>query len=273
MYPQLHDLRELRSSLSALRLNNLAVGPDGRNRTLLSPFGGQKDGKGTTGRCAPSSAKYIFGPAVWMRSLIKPEPGWGLAYIDWSNQEMGIAAGLSRDPALRQRTRPGDPYLAFAVQAGAAPAWATKHTHEAVRDRFKTVVLGIGYGMGAETIARRIKQPPVYAERMIRQHRETYPTFWRWATAAQSYAMLSGSITSRFGWPLRVTPYRSKTHPGTSPQTLLNFPMQANGAEILRLAVIRMTDASIRVCATVHDAVLIEAPLPSSKTPSGWRNG
>jgi DNA polymerase I len=38
--------------------------------------------------------------------------------------------------------------------------------------------------------------------------------------------------------------------------------MQANGAEILRLALIRMTEAGIRVTATVHDAVLIEAPLP-----------
>ena len=30
--------RELRSSLSDLRLNDLAVGPDGRNRTILSAF-------------------------------------------------------------------------------------------------------------------------------------------------------------------------------------------------------------------------------------------
>jgi len=255
VYPQLTDLRELRASLSKLRLHRLAVGPDGRNRTLLSPFGGQKDGKGATGRCAPSSAKYIFGPAVWVRSLIKPEPGWGLGYIDWAHQEIGIAAALSRDLALQHAYASGDPYLSFAVAAGAAPAWATKQTHEAVRDLFKTVVLGIGYGMGAETLACRIRQPPVYAQRMIRQHQDTYGQFWRWAEAAQSYATAVGSIRSRFGWCLRVTP-------DTRPLTLRNFPMQANGAEILRLALIRMTEADIRVCATVHDAVLIEAPLP-----------
>ena len=38
-YPQVDTLRELRYSLSALRLNSLAVGTDNRNRTLLSPFG------------------------------------------------------------------------------------------------------------------------------------------------------------------------------------------------------------------------------------------
>jgi hypothetical protein len=37
--------------------------------------------------------------------------------------------------------------------------------------------------------------------------------------------------------------------------------MQANGAEMLRLACIHLTEAGIRVCAPVHDAVLIEAPL------------
>jgi len=37
--------------------------------------------------------------------------------------------------------------------------------------------------------------------------------------------------------------------------------MQANGAEMLRLACFLLTEAGIRVCAPVHDALLIEAPL------------
>jgi hypothetical protein len=37
-YPHLNPLKELRHSLSELRLEKLAVGPDRRNRVLLSPF-------------------------------------------------------------------------------------------------------------------------------------------------------------------------------------------------------------------------------------------
>ena len=37
--------------------------------------------------------------------------------------------------------------------------------------------------------------------------------------------------------------------------------MQANGAEMLRLACCFATEGGIRVCAPVHDALLIEAPL------------
>ena len=44
-------------------------------------------------------------------------------------------------------------------------------------------------------------------------------------------------------------------------RSLANFPMQANGAEMLRITCILMTEAGIRVCAPVQDAVLIEAPL------------
>ena len=37
--------------------------------------------------------------------------------------------------------------------------------------------------------------------------------------------------------------------------------MQANGAEMLRLACCLATEGGIEVCAPVHDAVLIAAPL------------
>src|SRR5262249_15924821 len=42
--------------------------------------------------------------------------------------------------------------------------------------------------------------------------------------------------------------------------------MQANGAEMLRLACCLATERSIEVCAPVHDAVLICAPLDRIET-------
>jgi DNA polymerase I len=44
-------------------------------------------------------------------------------------------------------------------------------------------------------------------------------------------------------------------------RSLRNFPMQANGAEMLRLACCLATERRIQVCAPVHDAVLICASL------------
>src|SRR5262249_62125589 len=50
-------IRELRHTLSQMRLNDLAVGADGRNRCLLSAFASK------TGRDQPSNSKFIFGPS------------------------------------------------------------------------------------------------------------------------------------------------------------------------------------------------------------------
>jgi hypothetical protein len=63
-----------------------------------------------------------------------------------------------------------------------------------------------------------------------------------------------GEIRSTFGWRMQV-------HPEISERTIKNFPVQTNGAEMLRLAVMRMLDHGVRVIATIHDAVAIEADI------------
>jgi DNA polymerase family A len=247
-YPAVAPMRELRHALAELRLNDLAVGHDGRNRTILSTF------RSRTGRNQPSNTRYIFGPSVWLRSLIKPPPGYGLAYIDWSQQEIGIAAALSGDPALRAAYQSGDCYLAFAKQAGAVPQDATKQTHKSERELFKQCMLAVQYGMGAEALALRIAQPPVVARDLLRAHHETYRAFWEWSDAAVNHAMLMGSLHTVFGWHVHIGE-------DSNSRSLRNFPMQANGAEMMRLAACLATERGIGVCAPVHDAFLICAPL------------
>jgi hypothetical protein len=80
-FPQLEPLRQLRHTRDKMRKVKLAVGADGRNRTVLWPF------KSKTGRTQPKAAEWIFSPAVWLRSLIKPGPGMAVAYIDYSSME------------------------------------------------------------------------------------------------------------------------------------------------------------------------------------------
>ncbi len=241
-------IRELRSALSEMRLANLHVGDDERNRCLLSPF------RSRTGRNQPSSSKFIFGPSVWLRGLIRPKPGWGLAYVDWSQQEFGIAAALSGDPEMMAAYRSGDPYLAFAIQAGAVPPTATKATHESEREQFKACVLAVQYGMGEASLAARINQPVARARQLLDLHRRTFPQFWRWSDCAVDEAVLGGRLWAGFGWQIH-------TREEINDRSLRNFPMQANGAEMLRIACILLTEAGIRVCAPIHDALLIEAPL------------
>ena len=141
-----------------------------RNRTILSAF------RARSGRNAPSNSKFIFGPSVWLRSLIKPPPGHAVAYLDWKQQEFGIAGALSGDAAKLAAYRSGDPYLSFGKQAGVIPADANKTTHGPQRELFKQALLAVQYGMEADALAARIGQPPIVARNLLRAYRETYST-------------------------------------------------------------------------------------------------
>jgi hypothetical protein len=245
-HPELQPLRQLRQALAMLHLADLPVGPDGRNRCLLSPFGT------ITGRCAPSTTRFIFGRPAWMRSLIRPEPGRALAYIDWASQEYGIGAVLSGDTAMTADYAAGDPYLGFAKRIGLVPTGATKQTHRAERDMVKAVILGTQYGMGEQALAVRIGKPVAHARDLLRAHRSTYQRFWEWSDAAVNVALFRGRLWTRYGW---------QTHTGAdpNPRSLANFSCQGNAADMLRLAAGFACEAGVQLDATIHDAVLIES--------------
>ena len=248
LHSELNPLRELRYTLSQMRLNELPVGSDGRNRCSLSPFGAR------TGRNTPSNTKYIFGPSVWLRGLIKPSPGFGVAYIDWASQEFAIAAVLSGDPAMLAAYESGDPYLEFAKKANVVPLDGTRKTHEKERELFKQCALGVSYGMEEQSLALRIDRHLLIARSLLRHHREIFRRFWEWSDNRVRRTMFMNVTYTVFGWKYHVT-----ADPNV--RSIRNFPMQATAAEILRLACCLGTEAEIRICAPVHDAVLIEAPL------------
>ena len=248
-HPEVAPLRELRHALGEMRLfTDLAVGADGRNRCLLSPF------RARSSRNAPSNARFIFGPSCWLRGLIKPAEGRAVAYIDWSQQEFGIAAVLSEDSVMVEAYSSGDPYLAFAKQAGAVPPDATKQSHGKQREQYKVCSLAVQYGMGEESLAAALGTPPVRARQLLKAHRDTYPRFWAWAEAAINRALLLGELHTVFGWRIHLAGE-------ANPRSLQNFPVQANGAEMLRLACCLATERGVAVCAPVHDAVMIEADI------------
>jgi DNA polymerase I-like protein with 3'-5' exonuclease and polymerase domains len=253
-YPKLLPLKELRDTIGQLKLKKLQVGDDGRNRTLLSPFGT------VTSRCAPSTAKYSFGPAKWFRSLIKPGSDKAIAYMDYAQQEYAIAAALSGDKQMQESYLSGDPYLAFAKLAKAVPLDATKETHPVERNLYKACVLAIGYGMGPKSFAQRINKPESVARRLLRQHKKAYPTFWAWSDQVVTYANTCGRLETVFGWRYQW-PFNKRPSQEANPRQLRNWPMQSNGAEMLRYAVHEIFKKNICIIALIHDAVMIEAPL------------
>lgn len=245
-HPAVRPLHELRKTVSGLRIADLPIGADGRNRYSVMPYVAK------TGRNQPKGKEFIFAGAKWLRFLIKPEPGRSLAYIDWSAQEFGIAAYLSGDENMVASYREPDPHIAFAKFAGAVPDGATKESHPAERKAYKVANLGILMGMGVTGLTTRLDGDSFRAVKILADHRRVYPAYWRWSEDNVNHYLLKNTLTGRMGWPL---------HYGreTKSLTARNFKLQANGAEMMRLAAIAIAAKGITIHAIVHDAFLIGA--------------
>ena len=248
-WPELEELRQLRYARDKMRRVKLSVGCDGRNRTVLWPF------QAKTSRTQPKASQWIFSPAVWLRSLIKPGPGRAVAYIDYSAMEFQLAAVLSQSKPMLELYASGDPYLGFAKCVGALPNSATKQTHEKERELYKVMLLGTQYGMSAETLAQQLGVSTFVAHEMLNQHRGLCSQYWAWSDDWVAHAFDTGIMRRCFGWVCRtgITEFNERS--------IRNFPIQAIGADILRVACILAARHGIELLAPVHDAILIEAPI------------
>ena len=244
--PGIEGLHALRDSLGVIVRAKLPIGRDGRNRPSLFPFGT------ATGRNAHT--KSLYNAHASMRSfMIFPEDTIGV-YLDWRTQEVGIAAALSGDEGLMRDYQTGDVYYGLAKLCGLTDELDLKQWKAQkpdVRQRMKSLQLGINYGMGVPSLAKGLNRHPLIASTIIQRHKQTYPRFWQWRADMVQTAMLDRRIESMFGWPLYIT---------TSPnqRTLYNFPCQSGGAEMLRLATCRLCEAGIIPNMLIHDGLLLE---------------
>jgi DNA polymerase I len=248
-YPELEALRQLRYARDKMRKVKLAVGPDGRNRTTLWAFTSK------TSRTQPKASQWVFSPAVWMRSLIKPGPGRAIAYVDWSSMEFLVAAVLAMCRPMLDLYATGSPYIEFAKRFDAAPPAATKKSHPEVHEVYKTVLLGAQYVMQHVTLAQRLGISTFAAHEMLNQHRGLFNQYWAWSEDWVAHSLDTGVMRTPMGWACRtgITEFNARS--------IANWPVQATSADIMRLACIMCARAGIGLIGCVHDALVVESSI------------
>ena len=190
-HPQLEDLRQLRHARDKMRQIKLAVGADGRNRTVLWPF------KSKTSRTQPKASQWIFSPAVWLRSLIKPGPGHGgrlrRLLLDGVPDCGACLTGIA-DPTIRcsRCINRGDPYLSFAKRVGAAPSWATKTDPRDAARPLQDRPAGDPVRHAGRNPGRRLGVSTFDAHEMLNQHRELFAQYWQWSDDWLAHALDTG---------------------------------------------------------------------------------
>ena len=106
--------------------------------------------------------------------------------------------------------------------------------------------------MGEKTLAHRIGKPNRRA-RFVAAHRDRYQIFGVGRRRSRlRHARLP--LSTVFGWqfaPARACSNRERGRATRIGRSMMNFPMQANGAEMMRLAACLATERGIEVCAPV----------------------
>ncbi len=292
IYPQLEEFRAVYEAVaSSSKLSPFPICSDGRVRLGRREFGNQRLGlvdedtssvgfgayRAKTGRNQPRAIEFLPASASWLRTLVTPPAGKVVGYFDYKSQEFGVAAHLSGDMHMIADYASGEVYLPLGVRSGLIPPDATKATHGDIRDRvLKPILLGLQYGRQPAGIAMAIGggNPDTYrndldlAERVYRKHKETHVVYWKWIEEVAQQAYLTGRIETAMGWKMLVGDPATRIREngrwheyGTKPLTLMNWKMQATGADIIRLACSTLTTAGVEVICPVHDAVLFIADI------------
>jgi len=259
--PDISKLDEIRTFLNMTKLTNYEPGHDGRARTSLFMFGT------ITGRTSPSTSKYVFNSSKWARNFIRPSYGNKLVYLDYASQEPAIQGYLSRDQNKIEAYQSGDPYIHTAKLFGHIPDTATRQTHPEERLIFKVIDLANTYGQGAIAVAEKLHCSISKAKKMMMKYREVFKVYFRWLDGIIEEGLHSKRLQTNRGWQrwIKNLYVMRDGKPRDIRNSLMNWPIQSHGAEILREALMDLTDAYFEVNALVHDAVLISIPIPEFK--------
>ena len=245
-HPDIRKFKLAQMFIGARKLKGFIVGPDGKARCSYRMYGLK------TGRTNPSTAKHPFNAPKAMRNLIKAPKNKIMVNFDYRSQEVAIAAYLSQDPNMMAAVQKTDPYIHIAKLNKAVPDNATKKSHKAIRNLYKTTTLAALYGQGAVNMSKRMNLIIDYGQELFVKIKNTFPTYFAWAKTMFDKAIVNGYAETKFGWR-----YYFKPGELYNPRTFYNFPIQAHGSEMLRRALIDLTTAGIEVNALIHDGIVI----------------
>src|SRR5262249_34347621 len=148
-----------------------------------------------------------------------------LIHRDYQQQEVRIAAVKSGDAELLAACE-GDVYLGIARALGFLSDAMSADEVEAVRGLFKTIVLGINYGLGVKSLAVRTGLSFYEAAEILARLRARFRVFEAYGQQVLDHAGLDLEISTPYGWTMQCPP-------SINPRTVRNFPIQSTGSEIL----------------------------------------
>jgi DNA polymerase I len=196
----------------------------------------------TTGRVACHSPNLQNLPSgeVFHRCLAAPKHR-SLITGDYAACELKILASLSQDPVfLDAFARDIDLHSEVATNMFGVSVDKQNNAH--LRQRAKAINFGLMYGMGSNSLARSLHIGEMQAKQLFQQYFKTYPKVKRYLDSCVEKAIKNGYAETVLGRRLffdKATLENKETF-GEISRLAKNMPIQGTGAEIIKLALVRI---------------------------------
>jgi DNA polymerase-1 len=257
MFPKLVEYRHLAKRISSFGEGLYKFIDEPANRL----YGSFSLGATVTGRMASSKPNMQNMPRAGFRDLFCAKSGHVFVSLDYSQQELRVAALVTQDKELlRIYAEGGDVHVNTAAAILKIEPHAVGKEH---RQLAKAVIFGLLYGQGAKGLA-------IYAKRQYgvdmtleeaERHRsnlfKTYKGLRRWQQSTGNLVQITHRIRTECG---RLRDFgREKL--GYSYTAALNLPIQGAAAEITLHALTRIVPLlcdDCRLVNVIHDEILLE---------------
>jgi DNA polymerase-1 len=207
-----------------------------------------------------------------IRQAFVAERGQMLMSIDYSQIELRLMAHFSGDEKLVQAFKEGrDIHQATAAEVfGLELDKVTGNERRAA----KAINFGLIYGMSAFGLARQLSIPRGDAQSYIDAFFERYPGVKKFMDNTREQARRSGYVETLFGRRLYLPNINSRNANlrQYAERTAINAPLQGTAADLIKLAMIDLSDFlqkktdDVRMIMQVHDELVFEGPEQTLQT-------
>ena len=201
-----------------------------------------------------------------LRECFVARPGYVLISCDYSSVEFHVLGVVTGDHAMQAVSHSGeDPYLATAKIIYPDEDWAnlTAEQEKVLRDAAKPFNLGLGYGMGAVTLAELTGLEPSLAAAMRGLLQRKWPGPSRMMREVRRmFNRGTRRMPNLFG---RMYTFPVRADGTVLPHVVVNGLTQGAARDLMHADLLRLVDAGYQVWLTLHDEIIIEVPADQAE--------
>ena len=259
------DYRQLTKLIGTYVTGLLKVASaDGRIRTNFKQTGT------ATGRLSSSEPNLQNIPVKTdagreLRKYFLPQKGYKLISADYSQIELRLLASISGDEAMLSAFASGaDIHTSTASAVFNVPR---EMVTPLLRKRAKAVNFGIVYGIGDYSLSQDLDISIKQAKEYINSYLDSYPGVKNYLAEIVKHAYDTGAVETLYGRKRFIPEIASKNAVMRKfgERVAMNSPIQGSAADIIKIAMIRVSDRfaaeniDAKIILQIHDELIVEA--------------